>query len=37
MEKASSIAEIELAYGVAWNHLCLFGLTNQELAKLGQI
>ncbi len=33
----SSSAALELAFGVVWNELADLGLTNQELAKLGQV
>jgi galactokinase len=33
----SSSAAIEMAFGVAWNHLAGLGIVNEELAKLGQV
>ena len=33
----SSSAAIEMAFGVAYNHLAALGLGNKELAKLGQV
>ncbi|CAN5578551.1 galactokinase [soil metagenome] len=33
----SSSAAMEMAFGVVWNHLANLGISNQDLAKLGQV